>query len=128
MQHANTRNNAATCISGAKFDEDEPIPGIYEYNWSGCDSGGLELQDQLTDPENFDFFPQTGSDLINAGVFIDGITEGIIDGTPDIGAYEYGGENWVPGVTWDVSSDSVDVDEQRNSETLPKALDRKSVV
>ncbi len=28
----------------------------------------------------------------------------------------------MPGVTWDVSSDSVDVDEQRNSETLPKAF------
>ena len=122
MQHANTRNNAATCISGAKFDEDEPIPGIYEYNWNGCDSGGLELQDQLTDPDNFDFFPQTGSDLINAGVFIDGITEEIPDGTPDIGAYEHGGENWVPGVTWDVNSDPVDVDEQRNTETLPKAF------
>ena len=33
---------------------------------------------------------------VNAGVVIPGITDGSI-GAPDIGAYEYGGEEWVPG-------------------------------
>lgn len=32
----------------------------------------------------------------NAGVAVPGITDGSV-GTPDIGAYEYGGEEWVPG-------------------------------
>jgi gliding motility-associated-like protein len=38
----------------------------------------------------------TGSPAINAGVIIPGITDGSV-GAPDIGAYEFGGEAWVPG-------------------------------
>jgi hypothetical protein len=38
----------------------------------------------------------SGSPGINAGIAIPGITDGSI-GAPDIGAYEYGGEEWVPG-------------------------------
>ena len=38
----------------------------------------------------------SGSPGINAGIAIPGITVGSV-GTPDIGAYEYGGEEWVPG-------------------------------
>ena len=37
-----------------------------------------------------------GSPAINTGVVIPGITDGSV-GAPDIGAYEYGGEAWVPG-------------------------------
>jgi hypothetical protein len=37
-----------------------------------------------------------GSDAIDAGVVVPGVTDGSI-GTPDIGAYEQGGEDWVPG-------------------------------
>ncbi|WP_276373451.1 Ig-like domain-containing protein [Chryseolinea sp. H1M3-3] len=40
--------------------------------------------------------PNTGSPAINAGVIIPGITDGSV-GAPDIGAYEFGGEAWVPG-------------------------------
>jgi gliding motility-associated-like protein len=39
---------------------------------------------------------QAGSPAINAGAVIPGITDGSV-GAPDIGAYEYGGEAWVPG-------------------------------
>ena len=38
----------------------------------------------------------TGSMAINAGMSIPGITDGSV-GTPDIGAYEFGGTAWVPG-------------------------------
>lgn len=38
----------------------------------------------------------SGSPARNAGVAVPGITEGAV-GTPDIGAYEFGGEEWVPG-------------------------------
>jgi gliding motility-associated-like protein len=39
---------------------------------------------------------QAGSPGINAGAVIPGITDGSV-GAPDIGAYEFGGEAWVPG-------------------------------
>ena len=39
---------------------------------------------------------QSGSPAINAGIIIPGITDGSI-GSPDIGAYEFGGQDWVPG-------------------------------
>lgn len=39
---------------------------------------------------------KAGSPGINAGVAIAGYTDGAI-GTPDIGAYEYGGTEWIPG-------------------------------
>jgi chitodextrinase len=39
---------------------------------------------------------QSGSPAIDQGIVLPGITEGSI-GTPDIGAYEFGGEAWVPG-------------------------------
>jgi len=38
----------------------------------------------------------TGSPARNAGVAVPGITDGAV-GAPDIGAYEFGGEEWVPG-------------------------------
>lgn len=51
----------------------------------------------------------SGSPAINKGIVIPGITDGSI-GTPDIGAYEFGGEAWVPGykaTTTPIPSDPV---------------------
>ncbi len=41
-----------------------------------------------------------GSPAVNAGRQISGITNGYVGAAPDAGAYEYGGENWVPGIDW----------------------------
>ena len=41
---------------------------------------------------------QSTSPAINAGVIIPGITDGSV-GAPDIGAYEFGGPDWIPGYT-----------------------------
>ena len=41
---------------------------------------------------------RAGSPGINTGVVIPGITEGSV-GAPDIGAYEFGGTDWIPGYT-----------------------------
>ena len=41
-----------------------------------------------------------GSPAVNAGRQISGITNGYVGSAPDAGAYEYGGENWVPGIDW----------------------------
>jgi hypothetical protein len=39
----------------------------------------------------------SGSRGINAGTIVPGITDGHVGSAPDIGAYEFGGEEWVPG-------------------------------
>ena len=41
---------------------------------------------------------RAGSPGINTGVVVPGITDGSV-GAPDIGAYEFGGTDWVPGYT-----------------------------
>lgn len=38
-----------------------------------------------------------GSAAIDAGVVIDGVTDGFVGAGPDLGAYEHGGAAWVPG-------------------------------
>ncbi len=53
---------------------------------------------------------QTGSPAKNAGQVISGITDDAV-GVPDIGAYEFGGEDWVPGYTVPLSDGTVDDDE-----------------
>ena len=58
----------------------------------------------LVDPENRDFRPIAGSALIDSGVDVQAVTDGYIGAAPDIGAYEYGGDYWIPGITWDVDS------------------------
>jgi hypothetical protein len=111
-----TRNNAADKISGHRQDsyQDYPVPGIYDHNWNGYETGG-DVRDLLISPpayENFedyspdqyDFRPNPDSELIDAGIHVEGITDGYVGSAPDLGAYEYGGENWSPGITWDVSS------------------------
>ncbi|MHC4123446.1 MAG: choice-of-anchor Q domain-containing protein, partial [Planctomycetota bacterium] len=54
----------------------------------------------LVDKSNFDFRPKPGSPLIDAGREIAGFTDGFKGKAPDIGAYEYGGEKWTAGITW----------------------------
>ncbi|MBC8401018.1 MAG: T9SS type A sorting domain-containing protein [Candidatus Marinimicrobia bacterium] len=127
-----TRNNAANKIAGHRSDtyQNYPVPGIYDHNWNGYETSG-DVKDFLISPpsyENFeeynpdeyDFRPRPDSVLIDAGIHVEGITDSYVGNAPDLGAYEYGGENWKPGVTWDVSSYQLGFDEQRNTETLPK--------
>ena len=110
------RNNAADKIAGHRSDtyQNYPVPGIYDHNWNGYETGG-EVKDLLIsppdyenledyNPDEYDFRPKPDSVLIDAGLHVEGITDGYVGNAPDLGAYEYGGENWTPGVTWDVSS------------------------
>ena len=55
----------------------------------------------LVDPKRCDFRPRKGSPLVDAGRTLPGYNDGFEGRAPDIGAYEYGGERWVPGVNWD---------------------------
>jgi len=100
-----SRNNAANKIAGHRTGnyEDYPVPGIYDHNWNGYEMN-TDIKEMLVDPENRDFRPITGSALIDSGVAVQGINDGYIGTAPDLGAYEYGGEYWIPGITWDVDS------------------------
>ena len=100
-----TRNNAANKISGHRSGtyQDYPVPGIYDHNWNGYETG-KDVKDLLLDPENHDFRPHPDSALVDAGITAEGISDDYVGDAPDLGAYENGGEFWIPGITWDVSS------------------------
>ncbi len=89
-------NNCASRMVGDRSDK-LPLPGIISNNYTG--TGPM-----LTDPAHYDFRPKADSPLIDAGKHIPGITDGFKGAAPDIGAYEYGGENWKPGITWNEST------------------------
>lgn len=57
----------------------------------------IDPMDQFRDVVNLDFRPADGSELVNAGKFIEGITVEVSGWAPDIGAYERGLGRWVPG-------------------------------
>jgi hypothetical protein len=100
-----SKNNAANKIAGHRTGnyEDYPVPGIYDHNWNGYETS-TDVKEMLVDPENHDFRPIAGSALIDSGIAVQAVTDGYIGTAPDLGAYEYGGEYWIPGITWDVDS------------------------
>ncbi len=51
-----------------------------------------------TGPSGLSYRLRAGSPAINAGVALPGITDGSV-GAPDLGAYEFGGTDWIPGYT-----------------------------
>ena len=64
----------------------------------------MSIKELLIDVQNYDFRPIENSSLIDAGDIYDNFElEYSYDGRmPDLGAYEYNGEHWIPGITWDV--------------------------
>lgn len=100
-----TRNNAANKIAGHRTGtyQDYPVPGIYEYNWNGYETEG-DVKNHLRDPGNYDFRPHPDSALVDAATVVEGIADDYVGDAPDLGAYEDGGEFWIPGITWDVST------------------------
>ena len=100
-----TQNNAANKIAGHRSGtyEDYPVPGIYDNNWNGYETNS-DIKNMLVDPENYDFRPIQGSSLIDAGIIVQNISENYNGSAPDLGAYEYNGDYWVPGISWDLES------------------------
>ena len=107
-----TQNNLVDKLSGHRSisnyeDKDQngfpdyPIPGTSSNNWNGWDS----VKTSYIGEENIDnliyslidsttLMPLEGSPLIDAGNKIDSLPLDIIGESPDIGAFEYGGELW----------------------------------
>ena len=110
-----TQNNLVDKLSGHRSisnyeDKDQngfpdyPIPGTSSNNWNGWDS----VKTSYIGEENIDnliyslidsttLMPLEGSPLIDAGNKIDSLPLDIIGESPDIGAFEYGGELWKAG-------------------------------
>ena len=122
-----TQNNLVDKLSGhrskSNYEDndndglpDYPIPGISSNNWNGWDyvkdgttseSNIINLIESLIDIEDVDesidmktnsFYPLSDSDIIDAGVKIDAISQDIKGANPDIGAIEYQGNIWKPGI------------------------------
>lgn len=88
-------------------------PMVVGWPAAGIKGNTLTSLPYTTDPlfvgsgtEGLAYRIQSGSSAVNAGTTIAGITDGSV-GVPDIGAYEYGGEEWVPGYTEPVDDGSV---------------------
>ena len=101
-----TLNNAANKIAGHRTGtyEDYPVPGIYDNNWNGYQNSS-DIKDFLMDVENNDFRPIVNSGLEDSGLLYEGLDIFYDGQSPDIGAYEIGGENWIPGITWNLTDE-----------------------
>ena len=83
-------NNCAPAIVSTGRPSQPPLPGDNSNNFS---KGGPKL----VDPAGFDFRPRGDSPLVDAGRAVEGITAPFEGKAPDIGAYEHGGDHWLPG-------------------------------
>ncbi len=92
-------NNAAYNITGSHKLEDQLPDSVRVHN----NVRKADIAAMLVDPEHMDFHPKPGSPLIGAGAVIPGYAEGVHGKDPDVGAYQTGGENWVPGADWQES-------------------------
>ncbi|MDQ8180285.1 Ig-like domain-containing protein [Pelagicoccus sp. SDUM812005] len=99
--HTLTRNNAADMI------KDDPLPGVSSHNYVGQNDSTAIMATLLRDPANWDFRPRPDAvALIDQGTptvcTVNGqeidVTAGYLGAAPDIGAYEYGDdEYWIGG-------------------------------
>ena len=101
-----TVNNVANKIAGHRTGDYQsyPVPGNYENNWNGYELG-LDIKDFLVDVENYNFSLIENSGLIDSGSIYDNLEITYVGEAPDVGAYEFGGDYWVPGITWDLSEE-----------------------
>jgi len=91
--HSEIYNNAARTVAG---DQVRGTPFPWARNLA---NNFMDEDPMLAEPAQWDFEPGPGSPLIDAGREIPGFTDGYKGTAPDIGAYEHGGEHWIPGCT-----------------------------
>ncbi|OVE82724.1 hypothetical protein BVY04_00205 [bacterium M21] len=76
----------------------------------------------LVNPAGMDFRPKKGSSLIDAARPIKGINDGFMGKAPDIGAYEYGAEYWVPGYRNFARTFDLEINQQTGKASLKVVL------
>lgn len=114
-----TRNNIAGTFSGhiRKPGADYPVPGTVDHNWTS-DVTGRDIRTQLRDPDNLDFRPRAGSDLVDAGAIVEDVDHPYLGTAPDIGPYEFGDTcYWIPGRRAPHASTPVPPDEATSVKT-----------
>jgi len=102
----NTTFNCDLAIGRGNYDaypNNNPDPSYWTSDRYSSDvRNNLELgtaaTSQLVGPANRDFRLKAGAPAIDAGVVLPGINDGYVGAAPDLGAYEYGGPSWRPGV------------------------------
>ena len=84
--------------------EDDPNTQELEGDWEpqSDQQNNMTVTEGFVSMPNRDFRLLETSPLIDQGRQIDGITDGFAGSAPDIGAYELG-DDWVPGIDWDVT-------------------------
>ncbi len=67
-------------------------------------------QNPFINKNDGDFRLKSGSQPIDFGRVINAysVTQGYNGSAPDVGAYEFGGDNWVPGVNWNLAAGPAD--------------------
>ncbi|MEL6593065.1 MAG: T9SS type A sorting domain-containing protein, partial [Bacteroidota bacterium] len=61
------------------------------------------------DRDNNNYTPKANSSAVDAGKVIPGYTDDFIGAAPDVGAYERGGDVWVAGPDWELSTPTTSV-------------------
>lgn len=88
-------NNIACDIVTARNVKDSLVESNYNFsNYKG------DKNPPLVDIESLDFRPQKNSKLIDTGIAPDYVNIKFSGSAPDMGAYEYGLEPWIPGAKW----------------------------
>ena len=109
-------NNAADVILDIPILNDDD-----KTNNSSLLDRGTGIEVELRDPSNFDFRPKENSALVDTGKHVDGFTDNYVGNAPDIGAYEFGDENyWIPGHQTDKARVPIPLD---GSETVKSNAD-----
>ena len=122
--HPNAIRNAGnvnSTIHNNAGDKHSDIPVANPANRTGNSMsqqsrGGRWIGSELRDINNFDFRPRSDSSFIDAGTHIMGFTDGFKGSAPDIGAYEYGEENyWIPGYQTKKAKTPIPLDKSKDA-------------
>ena len=83
-------NNCAPVVASTRRRRQPGLPGDHSNNYTGG-------APRLVNPDGLDFRPRADSPLVDAGRVVEGVTAPFKGKAPDIGAYEFHGERWLPG-------------------------------
>jgi hypothetical protein len=81
---------------------------IYNENWNGFNKNNLFANSmpqpwRFTDAANHDYTLTATSPAVDSGEVLPGLVETFVGSAPDLGAYEYGGDHWIPGPNWNLA-------------------------
>jgi len=90
--HSRAYNNAVT-----SFTEDRRGTPFPERDGIGHNVVLSASEMKLADPAALDFRPTADSPLVDSGIELSGFDVSFVGEAPDVGAYEFGANRWVPG-------------------------------